>query len=86
MRDSGFLIVNKKGIVGFRKGGNTKYDRKTPALAAGERAVFISVEVPESAFSPRPTPQATIVVPEEKLAYPAVDVIINDPESGGADG
>jgi hypothetical protein len=82
MKDSGFLIFNERGIVGFKKGRvgpsyMSKY--KSPALAAGERAVFITVDVPDTVFQPKPTPSATIVIPEDKVMTPAVDVIIENP-------
>ena len=88
MRDSGFLIVNKNGIVGFKKGRDgPSYAKtyKTPALAPGERAVFLTLEVPDSSFSPRPNPAATIIIPEEKLAFPAIDVVVETPptDDGG---
>lgn len=80
MTDSGFLIISKKGIVGFRKGREKKYGPyRSPALAQGERAVFITVVVPESVFEPRPSPSATITIPEDKVMFPAVDVTVNAP-------
>jgi hypothetical protein len=84
MKDSGFLIISKKGIVTFRKGRTQKYGAKytSPALGPGERAVFITVDVPDSVFEPKPTPEATIRIPEDRVMHPAVDVTVNLPPEG----
>jgi hypothetical protein len=77
MKASGYLLFNAKGITGFRKGG-TKNNRQTPALAPGERAVYITIVVPDSVFRPIPTASATIQIPESQVIEPAVEVTVGE--------
>jgi hypothetical protein len=84
MKDSGFLVISKRGIVTFRKGREGKYGKyKSPALGPGERSVFITVDVPDSVFEPKPTPEATIRIPEDRVIHPSVDVTVNQPPETG---
>lgn len=81
MKASGYLIFSAKGILGFRKGG-TRNNRQTPALKAGERAVYVTVIVPDSVFKPLPTAAATIQIPETAVIEPAVEVTVSaEPQS-----
>lgn len=76
MNDGGWIIVNRRGIVGLRK----KATR--PALAAGEYAVFLKIEVPDAVFQPAALPTATLRVPETALVAPDVTLEIADPAPG----
>lgn len=82
MKDSAFLIFNNKGIIRMLKGnaGRPRYaSRQRPALAAGEYAVLVTVNVPDAVFKPQPTPEATITVPESGVVAPRVDVLVEVP-------
>jgi len=80
MKDSFFLICTKNGARRMAKGRPTKWQpRKLPALAAGEYAVLLSVEIPDSTFAPRPTPEATIRIPESAVIAPPVEVEVLEP-------
>jgi hypothetical protein len=82
MKDSCWLIMTSTGIRRMAKGRNANWkDVQRPKLEKGEYAVLVSVEVPATAFNPRPLPSATIQVSEEQLVAPAVDVTIEDPSA-----
>jgi hypothetical protein len=56
------------------------YEPKRPALAKGEHAIYLNVEVPDSVFAPKlASAIATITVPEEKVMSPAVLVEVSEP-------
>jgi hypothetical protein len=80
--DTVWLIMKKSGISRIAKGGRKTWRSphiKRPALAEGEYAVLITVKVPDSAWNPKPLPEATITVPESALVAPAVLVGVTDP-------
>lgn len=80
MTDSCWLIMSEKGIRRMAKGRNSNWhDIRRPKLEAGEYAVLISVEVPQTAFKPRPLPSATIVISEESLVAAPIAVEVEDP-------
>lgn len=78
MKDSAFLIFNKKGLVRMVKGRRVPSygPRVRPALDAGEYAVLVTVNVPDAVFMPQPTPEATITVPESAVVAPRVEVVV----------
>lgn len=81
MDDSAYLIFDKKGLIRLARGGARRggyHMPQRPRLAQGEYAMFITVKVPASVFEPRPTPAATITVPEEKVLSPAVEVVVEE--------
>lgn len=75
MRDSCWLIFNKRGLKRMSKGKRERYTRVRPALAAGEYAVRVSVTVPDKVFEDRPIPEASITVPAEAVIEPVVTVL-----------
>lgn len=81
MKDGAFIIFTAKGLVRMAKGRNGKWNElKRPALAAGEHAIYLNVEVPDSVFKPKlASAIATISVPEEKVLSPAVLVEVETP-------
>jgi len=80
MKDSFFLICTAKGVNRLTKGKHHPWQTpKLPALAAGEYAVLLSVEIPDSTFAPRPTPEATIRIPESAVIAPPVEVEVLEP-------
>ena len=80
MKDSCWIIMTAKGIRRMTKGRRANWTPvERPALNAGEYAVLISVEVPDSAFKPRALPEATVRVPESSLVAAPVEVEIEDP-------
>lgn len=68
MQDTIYLVLSAKGVRRMTKGGIRRGRRMAqPALGAGERAVLVRIEVPDSAFRPAPTPEATLTIPEHAL-------------------
>lgn len=79
MKDSAYLIFNKNGLRRMMKGTSGPswaQTRKRPALAAGEYAVLVTVNVPNAIFADRPMPEAIITVPESAVLTPRVDVTV----------
>lgn len=70
MNETGYLVLNKRGIVGYRK--------TTPALKRGEIAVRLEVDVPDTLFLDY-IPTARLVVDPEKVLRPDISVEITDP-------
>lgn len=75
MNDSGYLIFTAKGLKRLVKGG-AGGRRKRPALASGEYAVLITVNVSAKFFAERPTPSAVLNIPEQKILEPEVIVAV----------
>lgn len=85
MKDSAWLIMNKRGLTRMVKGKTGPSWRKEhvrPALKEGEYAVLISVEVPESAFKPAPLPSASITIPESAIIAAPAHVDVLEPPHG----
>ena len=59
-----WLVLSRSGVV--------KMLKEKPTLAPNQRAVRLEVSVPDSAFLPPATLDATLNVPAEALAYPAI--------------
>lgn len=86
MKDSFFLICTKDGVRRIAKGRRSTWEKRTlPSLSAGEYTVFLSVEIPDSTFQPRPTPEATIRIPESAVVAPPVEVKVLEPPTSLAD-
>lgn len=86
MKDSAFLIFDKKGLRRMVKGHRRGFPVRRPSLSAGEYAVLVTVNVPESVFKPLPTPQATITVPQSAVVEPVVDVVVTEMLDAAANG
>lgn len=75
MRAHIYLTVTKSGVV--------KMTKESPALTPTQRAVRLSISVPDSVFLPPPILDAQLDVPADRLAYPSptgpVDVEIWEP-------
>lgn len=87
MKDSAFLIFDKRGLrrmVKSTTGPSWKRTHVRPALKTGEYAVLVKVTVPDSAFAPAPTPEATIIVPDSAIVAPRVDVQVESPPTEDA--
>lgn len=67
MRDLVYLTFDQFGVKSMRK--------STPSLHAGEYAVAVKINVPESVFK-RAFPLATIDVPEGAVIVPTVEVVV----------
>lgn len=73
MRDTVHLIVNARGVVRMLK------TRPAPSsLGGGERAITVSLAVPDEAFRPAPYPSVSITVEPRHLVAPAVTVEVED--------
>lgn len=80
MKDSCWLIFDKKGVREMRKGRRSNWQNvERPALKAGQYAVLVTVNCPDRAFQAVPLPEATITVPEGALIAPVVDVKVEVP-------
>lgn len=80
MKDAFFIISTAKGVRRLVKGRQHRWqDSKLPALSAGEYAVLLSIEIPDSIFRPRPTPLTTIWIAESAIVAPPVEVEVLDP-------
>lgn len=63
MRDSCYIVFDRYGVVGMKK--------RKPALKAGEHAVIVDLQVPDSVFA-RDIPVASVQVPEAAVINPTV--------------
>ena len=62
MKATIWLVVNAKGVTGMLK--------RYPNLAPGERAIGLTINVPDEAFLDPPTLDAQLDVPASALSYP----------------
>jgi hypothetical protein len=77
MKDTAFLIFTKTGLSHLAKGRRTRHDRPTcPKLDDGERAVFLSFEVPDSIFDPAPLPVVRLSIAAADAIAPEVSVVV----------
>lgn len=60
-----YLTVTKSGVL--------KMTKEKPSLAPKQRAVRLTVHVPDSAFDEPPMLDAELDVPAKALAYPTQD-------------
>lgn len=70
MKTSGFAIITKKGIVGFRA--------KKPSLSSGQIAVKLNLEVPDKFFDAT-IPVVNIIVPESHCLVPTIEAKTQTP-------
>lgn len=66
MRLTTFLIFDRRKVIGVRK--------SAPNLSAGEYAVRLQIDVPDSLFKDV-HPTATIGIPERAVFTPTVEVV-----------
>lgn len=86
MNDGCWIIVDKRGIRAMAKGRKANWrEPERPRLAPGQYALWIDVEVPDKVFQPRQYPSARVVVPEEAMVAPSVQVTVESPAPGGAE-
>ena len=62
MASSTMAIQNENGVVSMTK--------KSPSIGPRERAVRLTIEVPDSAFEDPPVLDAQLDVPAANLSYP----------------
>ena len=66
MKDQCYLILNSRGIIGFKK--------KAPPLKGDERAILVNVEVPDNFFEYTFVRRDVIITDEDYLDEPDVKV------------
>lgn len=71
MKDSAYLIITENGIVGMKK--------RIPSLDAGEYAIMVTLNVPDSYFDVV-YPEAVLNVTEEHLVKSDIHVKLNSAE------
>lgn len=76
MRDSVYLVFGSQGI--------DRMTRRAPELGAGEHAVRVRLEVPDSVFRPNPMPDAVLKVPERAVLSPTLEVMTAEPPAAPA--
>lgn len=70
MKDVVYLISDAHGIVRMTK--------RAPSLARNEIGIMVAITIPATAFK-APYVQALLVVPEEAVIQPAVEMTVVDP-------
>ena len=68
MKDQCYLILNDRGIIGFKK--------KAPPLKGNERAILVNVSVPDSFFEYAFVRRDITITDEDDLVEPDVKVEI----------
>ena len=53
----------------------TSLTKKKPALGRGQRAIRLTIQIPDIAFEDAPTLDAELNIPATALAYPAAEPI-----------
>lgn len=79
MKETAYLILDRKGIRGVRK--------TRPSLKGTEVAIRLRVEIPDEFFE-RVIPDATLVIPEEAVLTPPVEIGVEptwEDAAGGAE-
>jgi hypothetical protein len=68
-----YLVIRRKNYNSL----SGRISTRTPDLEAGEVAIKLNVEVPETLFK-KPQLQATVVIPQSSVSPPVIDATVLD--------
>lgn len=76
MQISQYIVVKQSGHSYYKK-YTSRLTKGSPALAANEVAVKVTIELPDEIFE-KPSLQANIVVPKEAVSKPVIEASVID--------
>ena len=77
MKTTQFIIVKQKKTRYGYKSYSSRLTQGSPALAADEVAVKVTLEIPDAAFE-KPAFEAKIFVPDEAVSAPVIEAQVID--------